>query len=256
MAVVDEVRIKKINNDSIEDTTDFIIVEKLLNIFVNYEFYSALMCTPSEEKELALGFLFSEGMIPSINSVESIDEKYDDRICVVLKSKVSQDKFDVKAQTSGCAKGSIKLTFLEEDGIDKIESDCKFYSKEILSLMKAFNTKSELFKQTGGVHSCSICSSKDIIFFSEDIGRHNALDKVIGKALLTNTSLKDKLLMTTGRISSEMIIKSARAGIPVVVSHSAPSDLALRIAKAANITLIGFARGNRMNVYNCDQRIV
>lgn len=256
MAVVDEVRIKKITNEEKEDITDIIIVEKLLNIFVNYEFYAALMCTPSEEKELAVGFLFSEGIISSINSVESIEEKYDDRICIVLENKICKDEFNVKAQTSGCAKGSIKLTFLEEDGIERIESDCKFYSKEILNLMKAFNTKSDLFKQTGGVHSCSICSSKDIIFFSEDIGRHNALDKVIGKAVMTNTVLKDKLLMTTGRISSEMIIKSAKAGIPIIVSHSAPSDLALRIAKAANITLIGFARGNRMNIYSCDSRIV
>jgi FdhD protein len=253
---VNEVSIKKISNEVCEDITDFIIVEKLLNIFVDYEFYAALMCTPNEIEELAVGFLFSEGVISSLKSIESMEEKYDDRICVVLKDKFNKDQFSVKAQTSGCARGSIKLTFLEEDGFEKIDSDCKFHAKELLNVMKVFNTKSELFKQTGGVHSCAICSNKDIIFFSEDIGRHNALDKVVGKAVMTDTILEDKFLLTTGRISSEMIIKSAKAGIPIIVSHSAPSDLALRIAKAANITLIGFARGSRMNVYSGAHRIL
>ena len=94
-----------------------------------------------------------------------------------------------------------------------------------------------------------------MLLFSEDIGRHNALDKVVGKALMSNMDLKDKLVMTTGRISSDIVVKVAKAGIPIIVSHSAPTSLALSIAKAANITIIGFARGSRMNIYCNEHRI-
>ncbi len=255
MNTIKQISIKKTNNEFWEETSDSIVVEKPLKIFINYELYTVLMCTPSEALELVVGFLFSEDIISSIDCIKSIEEKYEDRVCVVLNKDIKVDFDSVKASTSGCGKGSVKFKFIEEGGIKPIESCYKFTIESILKFMKEFNSKSELFKQTGGVHSCCVCGNDGINLFSEDIGRHNALDKVIGKALMNNVKLRDKLVMTTGRISSDLIIKAAKAGIPIIVSHSAPTDLALSIAEATNVTVIGFARGNRMNIYCGEERI-
>lgn len=246
----------KVNNGEREKLQDNIIVEDVLNINVNRKFYASLMCTPDEMLQLALGFLFSEGVITSMKNISSIEEKDGNTLCIILKDgfdfSINKNK---RTLTSGCAGGSIDLSTLNSNRIKPVENNCRYSINQILMLMKEFNGKSELFKQTGGVHSCAVCSHKEIIFFSEDIGRHNALDKVIGKSIIRNMELGDKFLMTTGRISSDIILKSARAGIPIIVSHSAPTDMAINIAKVLNMTMIGFVRGNRMNVYCGEERL-
>lgn len=255
MNITKKVNIKRIKNGLQEDTLDLVIEEIPLDVFVNHEFYATLMCTPIEVIELAVGFLFSEGVISSMNSIKSIEEVLETRICIILDHEITVDKSSARAITSGCGNGSIHVISLEECSIKFIDSNCKFSNVNILTLMNEFNSKSELFKQTGGVHSCCLCSENSILLFSEDIGRHNALDKVIGKALIRNISLSDMIVMTTGRISSDIVFKVAKAGIQVVVSHSAPTSLALSMAKAANITIIGFARGIRMNIYCNEHRM-
>lgn len=256
MNITKEIEIKRVHNDLQENISDSIIEEISLDIFVNYEFYASLMCTPIEVRELAIGFLFSEGIISSIDSIINIEEKYENRICILLDHEIEVDDNNARAITSGCGNGSVHIKSLEECSVKFIDNNCKFESYNILKLMKEFNNKSELFKITGGVHSCCICSDNNLLIFSEDIGRHNALDKVIGKALMNNIHLDDKLVMTTGRISSDIVIKVAKAGIQTIISHSAPTTLALSLAKAANITLIGFARGSRMNIYSNSHRII
>jgi FdhD protein len=256
MNITKEVNIIRINKELQEDTIDSIIEEISLDIFVNQQFYAALMCTPIEINELAVGFLFSEGVISSMSSIKSIEQKYENRVCIILDKAITLDPSSVRAITSGCGKGSIHVISLEECSIKFIECNCKYTNINILKLMGEFNSKSELFKQTGGVHSCCICSDDNILLFSEDIGRHNALDKVVGKALMNDIDLKNKLVMTTGRISSDIVVKVAKAGIPIIVSHSAPTSLAISIAKLANITIIGFARGSRMNIYCNSSRII
>ncbi|KOA20683.1 protein FdhD [Clostridium homopropionicum DSM 5847] len=250
------VNIKKINAAAEQKVTDEIIVEKILNIFVNRNFYFSLMCTPNEITELTIGFLFAEEIISSMEEVVSIEELIENNICVILKKDLEKDFEKRKAFTSGCGKGSIDLSIFEEFNLKPVEGNTKYSVNEILSMMKEFNNKSQLFKETGGAHSCSICDNTGIIYFSEDIGRHNALDKVIGKSIMDKLDLKEKLLMTTGRISSDIAVKAAKIGIPIIVSHSAPTDMALDIAKSCNITMIGFARGNRMNIYCGEHRIL
>jgi FdhD protein len=256
MKITKELNITRINNGLRENLLDLIIEEIPLDVFVNSEFYAALMCTPLEVKELAIGFLFSEGVISSMDSIKSIDHPFENRLCVILNHEINVDPSSVRAITSGCGKGSVHVISLEEGSLKPIESNCSFSAADILKLMKEFNSKSDLFKQTGGVHSCCICSGESILLFSEDIGRHNALDKVVGKALLSSLDLTDKFVMTTGRISSDIVVKVAKAGIQIIVSHSAPTSLALSIAKAANITIIGFTRGSRMNIYCNDHRLL
>ena len=255
MSITKELNITRINNGLRENILDLIIEEIPLDVFVNTEFYAALMCTPLEVKELAIGFLFSEGVISSADFIKSIEHPFENRLCVILNHEINVDPRSVRAITSGCGKGSVHVISLEEGSLKPIDSNSKFAASDILKLMKEFNSKSDLFKQTGGVHSCCICSAESILLFSEDIGRHNALDKVVGKALLSSLDLKDKLVMTTGRISSDIVVKVAKAGIQIIVSHSAPTSLALSIAKAANITIIGFARGSRMNIYCNEHRV-
>lgn len=248
--------INKIKDETWEESTDSVVAEMPLKLYINYELYTVLMCTPNEVKELAIGYLFSEGIITSLDSIESIEEKFDDRVCVVLKDHIKVNYDSIKAEASGCGSGRVQLQFLEL-GLDKaIESDYKVSSITISKLMKEFNTASELFKKTGGVHSCAICGDEAIVVFSEDIGRHNALDKVIGKSIMSNISLENNFVMTTGRISSDIVVKTIKAGIPVLVSHSAPTDLALEIAEASNLTVIGFTRGNRMTVYCGKCRVI
>ena len=122
--------------------------------------------------------------------------------------------------------------------------------------MGALQQNSNYFHQSGGTHTAAIASGKKIIYQLEDIGRHNALDKVIGRALLKEINLKDKILLTSGRISSEMIIKVLKQGIPFLVSRSAPTGAALKIAGSKNITLLGFCRGKRFNIYSGEERVI
>ena len=117
-------------------------------------------------------------------------------------------------------------------------------------MVNTFSKKSELFLSTGGVHSCALCDRNNIILFEEDVGRHNALDKILGEALLNDICLEDKIIVTSGRVSSEMVIKVIKRKIPILASRSAPTNIAVDIANGFNLTLIGFARSGRMNIYS------
>jgi len=256
MDIVKEIDITKYSNGITENIIDKIIVEEALDIYINNKYYVTLMCTPYEEKELVLGFLFSEGIISSIKEVENIEKKSESMIFVSLhdsKHRVFKNK---RAITSGCGRGSIHVNILVNKNVDIIKNTCNYKIKDILMYMKEFNTSSNLFKETGGVHGCCICANEGLLISSEDIGRHNALDKLIGKSLLNNIDLHDKILLTTGRVSSDILIKTAKAKIPILVSHSAPTEFAVKMAKIVNITLVGFARGNRMNIYSGEHRLI
>ena len=251
-----QIKITKLTGGIREERSDLVVAEKAINIFVNFEFYAALMCSPSELMELAIGFLFSEGVISSLKDIKSIEEKYEDRVCVVLNHDFNKDVKNIKAKTSGCGNGSVHINLLQDRNFEYIEANEEFLAENILNTMQEFNNKSELFKKTGGVHSCALCNNSGIVAFSEDIGRHNALDKVIGAALRKEIDIQNKFIMTSGRISSDIVIKVANAKIPMIVSHSAPTDLALSIAEVSNITIIGFARGNKMNIYSNEKSII
>jgi FdhD protein len=137
-----------------------------------------------------------------------------------------------------------------------INSDLKISYDKILYLMKEFAAKSQIFQSTGGVHSAALSQGEEILFFQEDVGRHNALDKVLGEAFMKDVDFSKMLLLTSGRISSEMLLKAGKRGISTVVSRSAPMDLALKMGMELNMTIVGFARGQRMNVYTGRERII
>lgn len=252
MKDVKEVKIARVNIDKVTKENDIVIVEFPFTIFVNDEEIITLLCSPNSLKELAVGFLHSEGFITSLSDIDRIyidEEKGLGYVYINNINEFSKIFRGKRTITSGCGKGTVFYNVLDSFKSRRIEKPLDIGLESIKSLMRIFNKRSETFLKTGGVHSCALCSKEDILIFYEDIGRHNALDKVLGKALLDGIDTKDKVILTSGRISSEILIKAAKRQIPVIISRSAPTSLAVEIAEKLGITLIGFARGERMNIY-------
>jgi FdhD protein len=157
--------------------------------------------------------------------------------------------------TSGCGKGMTFFDYKDFSQCRKIESKITISSEKISLLIADFQKMSTLFKETGGVHSAALSDGKEILLFAEDLGRHNALDKIFGEALEKGSALSDKVILTSGRLTSEMVIKILKRGVPVLASPSAPTDMAVRLARQMNLTLVGFARGKRMNIYSASERV-
>ena len=238
---------------------DKIVRERPMTIFLNDSEVATLMCTPSDLEPLAVGFLFAEGLVGGLRDVKkvSVDEK-DGVVWVETKKPVelSQDVVSRRYVTTGCGRGWTVVDATRGKSRLKIRSKSKLPVNSIPMLMTEFLRKSKLFRLTGGVHSAAICNSRGILVYCEDIGRHSAIDKVVGECILGGIRTKDKILVTTGRISSDIVVKAARSGVSIVISKSAPTDLAVQLARDIGITLVGFARGTRMNVYSKASRIV
>lgn len=253
MDITKNIEILKIKGEDITKKKDILIREYPFTIFVNEKEIVTLLCTPKSLKNLAIGFLFSEGFIEDTSNILNIrlDEEKGLIYVDINNSNILQEKLRGKRTiTSGCGKGTIFYNVIDSFKSRKIKTPLDIKINEIKELMKEFNHKSELFLQTGGVHSVALCNKNNILFFEEDIGRHNALDKIIGHSILENINLKDKIILTSGRISSEILIKVAKSNISTIISRSAPTSLAVEIANELNMTLMGFARGERMNVYS------
>lgn len=231
---------------------DIVIVEYPFTIFLNDNELITLLCSPKSLEYLAVGFLNSEGFINSFNDIKNIrvdEEKGLAYVYTKNKSVLTEKLHGKRTITTGCGKGTIFYNVIDSFKSKKVDNNIFIDIESIKMLVKEFNKKSELFINTGGVHSCALCSKDEIITFEEDIGRHNALDKILGKALIEQIELNDKIVLTSGRISSEILIKVGKRQIPVIVSRSAPTSLAIDIAKELNITLIGFVRGEKLNIY-------
>jgi len=180
----------------------------------------------------------------------SIDYGEDEiRVDIPASGGVSEGE---RVVTSGCA-GGVSLV-KDLSGI-RLSDKTSFRSASIRTAFTEFQKRSDVYRKTGGVHSAAVVDEDSMLAFAEDIGRHNAVDKVIGYCLLENISFEGKMMLASGRLSSEILSKCAGCGIPVVVSRAAPTSLAVKIAEQAGITVIGFMRGSRMNVYTCDGRV-
>lgn len=248
----------KIKGDTSDILEDEVINEYPFTIFIDDEEIITLLCTPKSLEELAVGFLYSEGYINSSDAVEKVllnEEKGRAYVYLKYRKMMNENLSGKRAITSGCGKGTVFYNVLDLIKCRKIEKTVNIHKDTVIKLSKLFNQKSELFLNTGGVHSCGLCDNEKILYFEEDIGRHNALDKILGISLIEGIDLSDKIVITSGRISSEMLIKTAKRGIPAIISRSAPTSLAIDMAKELNILLIGFARGEKMNVYTCFQSI-
>ena len=247
------VDIIRVNREQVTEEEDIVVVEYPFTIFINDREIITLLCSPDSLKELVVGFLYSEGFISKLSDIDKITIDNDKGIAYVKVNNINEfnEKFRGKRTiTSGCGKGSLFYNVLDSFRSKKIEKPLPIKADNIKHLMRLFNKRSELFLNTGGVHSCAMCDTNNIILFKEDIGRHNALDKILGHALLEGIDTRDKIILTSGRISSEILIKTAKRQVPLIISRSAPTSLAVDMAKKLGITLVGFARGEKMNIYN------
>lgn len=253
-----KIKITQFTHEKVTQIDDAVATEYPLTLHLNGEEWMTLLCSPDALDYLICGFLKSEGLIRNSREITALtidQEKGQGWITVRDLNPLALQLHGRRAQTSGCAKGTTFYQALDAITLSPNTSTMTVGFNALAELMTGFNSASPVFKATGGVHSCAICSATEMLLLQEDIGRHNALDKLIGEAMMTGLSLEDKLLLTSGRISSEILLKSARAGLSVVVSRSAPTDLAIREAEKLGITLVGFLRGKRGNVYAGAERI-
>ncbi len=248
--------ITKIKESGREITEDVVAQEIPFTLLVGGKELVTLLCSPFDLEDLARGFLFTSGLIRSAGQIRgmAVDKQY--WSCYLDMPDVETEKLMFKRlYTSGCGRGTLFYSALDVMYKSKIVSEFKIKAERIPGLMADFQKRSEIYLKTGGTHSAALSDGKDILVFREDIGRHNAIDKVVGYALAKNVTFKNTLLITSGRISSEVLFKVRKGGIPMVVSKSAPTNQAVKLAREMDITLIGFARGSRMNVYNGEKRV-
>lgn len=237
--------------------SDFIIKEERVSFYLNGVKIISTMCLPNDQDAHILGFLFNEGVIEKYSDVKSI-KIANDGLRVFMEAKINEanitNLYHEKTLTSGCCVG-VSANF-EGRILQKFVSSKARFSLESLSQKIAeFERDSELFNLTGCVHKVMIfCENR--AFVSEDIGRHNALDKAIGKAIMAGADLSSAVLIVSGRLSMEMVIKCAMSGIPLVISRAATTALGIKSALKLGITLIGFARNGKLNIYTHKGRIL
>ncbi|MBI4297605.1 MAG: formate dehydrogenase accessory sulfurtransferase FdhD [Chloroflexi bacterium] len=228
---------------SVPDETD-------VTIYVNQQELVTVMCTPSKLNCLVLGFLYTEGIISGMDDVASM-RVCDDESEVDVRLMNSEYKLPtLRTLTSGCGGGAAFKTEAQ-----KVESGLVVTPANIFSLMKQFQEQMALYRLCGGVHASALCDTSELLVVSEDIGRHNTLDKIQGECLLRGISTRDRLLLSTGRVSSEMLLKAARMQTPVVVSRTSPTGRAVSLAHDLGIALVGYVRGNRLSVYSHPERL-
>lgn len=241
-----EFEITRIEDGVTRTVRDSVVAEFSLGLYLGGRHFVNLLCTPNDLDALVYGHLFSEGIIRRKEDLKSLSIR-DDQAEVALAAEPS---FEILPT-------ALTLAYFSQAAEERWLPDEVFLPvEELLDAAGAFNAGSPLFASTGGVHSCALCHPSGKRIFMEDIGRHNAFDKAIGRALLEDWEIPQSFLLTSGRVPGYTVAKAVRAGLSVVVSRSAPTCQAVELARRSNMTLCGFARGRRINVYSAPQRIL
>jgi len=235
--------------------------EFVLTIILNNREVATLLCSPADWTYLTAGFLSSEGLLKGLlNSRDEIKKiLVDDQRGVVHVETSEAKEFIPDASPkriifSAGGRGATLYSAADTTS-QKVESQIKISSDEVLALVKEFKQRSRTYLATHGVHSAALCGRENILVFSEDIGRHNALDKVFGRCLLKGIVTGDRVVITSGRVTSEITQKVAKRAIPIIISISAPTNLGVSIAESLGITLVCSVSGRSMDIYTNDWRI-
>ena len=224
--------------------------EMELTVYVNSKELVTILCTPTKLNCLVLGFLYAQGIISGMRDVASMRVCEEESLADVRLSNPEYKLPTLRTLTSGCG-GGVAFTTQGE----RVESDLVVTPAEVLSLMKQFQQRMELYRLCGGVHASALSDTKNLLVVAEDIGRHNTLDKIQGECLLRGLVVRDGLLLSAGRVSSEMLLKAAKMQAPVVVSRSSPTGRAISLARNLGIAVVGYARGSRLSVYSHPERL-
>lgn len=230
------------------------IVETPVSLTVNGQVWLTFMCTPVDLEAMAVGFLYNEGIIETMNEVQDVRVcEHGDNVDVWLNHSVEQPTS--WRRTSGCTGGITAVDALARVDVSFDGDRPRFPPEAIGFLVEQLFEAQSLYRETGGVHTSALSDGEKIIIAAEDIGRHNTLDKISGLCLMNGVSPDIRILITTGRISSEMLQKAARMNVPILISRTSPSSLSIEMVERYGITLIGYARKHRFNVYTNAQRV-
>jgi len=243
------IKVTETDNSHVEDT---IAEERRLRISVNGKEALKLYCSPVMVRELVVGFFMTEGIIQGNWCMERMTIQYDEDILVDIPAE-GRVSLEGGARTSGCVGG---MTFDKPLTGGMLKDEIKIDKDALREIFHDFQKRSELYNMTGCIHSAAMSDGKSILVLAEDIGRHNAVDKIIGYCVLESIPMQDKIMLVSGRLSSEMAGKCARWDIPIMVSRAAPTTLAVDIAEKHGITMVGFMRGRRLNIYTHPGRII
>ncbi len=242
-----------VQDGAVEEVEGGVIEEVLVTIFVNMKELATIMCSPLDQEALALGFLFNEGIISSFDEVRLVKANVTRTAVDVF---LRQAKFDPPRHlflTSGCG-GGITLQYLTET-FPPLETEFATTPQTVFDRMKDLYDAARLYNLVRGVHTSVLADETHLLIQAEDVGRHNTLDRIAGQAIRAGLDTRDRILLTSGRISSEMLSKARRMSVPLVVSRTAPTSIALRLAQAWNMCVVGYVRQNRMQVYTHPQRL-
>ena len=234
-----------------------VVEEKPLTIFLNDQEIITAMTIGDHPKYLALGFLFNQRIIRKKSEIKAVD--YDKDLSLVVVRTSNKTNYEIKSKkkikTSGCAMGTIFEDILEE--FEKIKLPFfQISSSDIFSLIKKINMTNSLYLEAGAIHGSVLCDNERPLVYMEDVGRHNAVDKISGWIFDNDVDVKNKILYTTGRLTSEMIIKTVMMKIPILISRSGFTAWGSRLAKQSNLTLLGRTKGNRFVCLNGKERII
>jgi FdhD protein len=224
--------------------------EMALAICVNRQELVTILCTPTKLNCLVLGFLYAEGIISGIGDVASMQVCEEESLADVILSNPDYKLPTQRTLTPGCGGGATFKTQRQ-----RVDSNLVATPEELLSLMNQLQKQMVLYQLCGGVHASALSDTKNLLVVAEDIGRHNTLDKIQGECLLRGLQTRDRLLLSTGRISSEMLLKAAKMQAPVVASRHSLTGSAVSLARDLGIALVGHARGSRLSVYSHPERL-
>jgi len=257
-----KVRIVKVDvsTGKTQGTFDYVAQEKPLFVYLNRTHYATIYSSPSRLKELAVGHALSEGIIKSVQEIDSITLRKDNVCRLKLKQSVNlENRLKLTMPSSRVILSACGTSQPYQFGgkLSKITSNLKVNAEVIIESVRRLNFMAETFRKTGGVHIAAIYNSDgNLVSFAEDVGRHNAVDKVIGACALNKVDFSTCFLAVSGRLTGDMVLKAGRVGIPIVASLAAAVDSGITVAKEVGLALVGFVRGKRMNIYAFPKRIL
>ena len=259
-----EIKVSRINvsDKTIEQRTDYVAEDAPIHIFLNNHHYGTILCTPNQLEEMVIGHLLSEGLLTSKDEVDELAIKKDGKCLVALKpgidakTRISTSQRFARLIISSCGAPNYRPLSEIIKSLPKMDQTLAVTASILSESVKKLNYIAEKFKKTGGVHVAALYSTNGkLVALAEDVGRHNAVDKVIGAATTKNVELSNLFLALSGRLTGDIVLKAARAKISIIASLSAAISSGLETANLTKITLIGFVRGQRMNVYTYPERI-
>jgi FdhD protein len=235
-----------------------VTVERPLTLYLNGQEIVTMMTILDRPRDLALGYLLNQGMLKRGDAVTAVD--YDDDLQVVVVRTEARTDFEQKLRkktlTSGCAQGTAFGDLMEDFADAKLPAEATIRTSDLYRLLHRINTLPSLYLEAGAIHGCALCRADQPLVYMEDVGRHNAVDKIAGWMFSEGEEGGDKLFYTTGRLTSEMVIKTVRMGIPILVSRSGFTAWGVELAREVGLTLIGRCKGKRFVALAGEQRIV